>query len=146
MIELCYLKQGLGGNVTALFLFISPSWFSHSFFQNPWCGLKSPRNRFGFYLSVLFCLCVFFHFSSSEYLSFPQTALKHVILFKTVYRVSLHELKLKELESNTSELFRQVAFFSLGLEMIEYLIIYLIIFYLPMKFLLSKGCDRITES
>lgn len=142
MIELCYLKQGLGGNVTALFLFISPSWFSHSFVQNPWCGLKSPRNRFGFYLSVLFCLCVFFHFSSSQCLSFLQTALKHVIqncLQNITAWTEAEGVRVKHFRTFQAGC---IFFLRIGNDWIfDY-----IIFYLPMKFLLSKGCGRITES
>lgn len=93
----------------------------------------------------LFCfayLCVFFHFSSSQYHSFPQTTLKHVIqncLQRIIAWTEVEGVKSQTLQNFSGRLH---FFLRTGNDwMFDY-----IIFYLPMKFLLPKGCDRITVS
>lgn len=107
-------------------------------------GLKSPKKQVWILFVCFVLLICVFSFISVLHSIIPFHRQHWSMLFKTVYRGSLHELKLKELRVKCFRTFQAgyIFFLRTGNDwMFDY-----IIFYLPMKFLLPKGCDRITVS
>lgn len=86
-------------------------------------GLKSPKKQVWILFFCFVLLICVFSFISVLHSIIPFHRQHWSMLFKTVYRGSLHELKLKELRVKRFRTFQAGYIFSSGLEMIECLII-----------------------